>query len=299
MGQYIMMKKVFAFGTAMIGLTTQAHADGKSPVTPYQLTDAEYAQDFNSLASIGGEVDRSLPTGWQIDERGTSASANGYYYAGSLSGQPSNVGAVSYYGISNTADHALGGRASAELPVIHIGAIFQNNLGGTIDSLNLSYAGEQWTNGFTRATLTFEYSLDATSLDNGTWTSFSALDFLAPDTGTQPDTTLGRLATTWVDGNTAAFRQNLTGVIDGLSIADGDSFGVRWSLAYISDPFLIGSQMFDVTTNDGLAVDDFHLSASLAQNAAVPEPATWAMMIVGFGLVGGTMRRRAAKVVFA
>jgi len=30
---------------------------------------------------------------------------------------------------------------------------------------------------------------------------------------------------------------------------------------------------------------------------AVPEPATWAMMIVGFGLVGGAMRRR-AKVTF-
>ncbi|QMW22142.1 THxN family PEP-CTERM protein [Sandaracinobacteroides saxicola] len=28
--------------------------------------------------------------------------------------------------------------------------------------------------------------------------------------------------------------------------------------------------------------------------AAVPEPATWAMMIMGFGLVGGTLRRRAA-----
>ena len=25
---------------------------------------------------------------------------------------------------------------------------------------------------------------------------------------------------------------------------------------------------------------------------AVPEPATWAMMIVGFGLVGGALRRR-------
>jgi hypothetical protein len=26
----------------------------------------------------------------------------------------------------------------------------------------------------------------------------------------------------------------------------------------------------------------------------VPEPATWAMMIAGFGLVGGAMRRRPA-----
>lgn len=29
---------------------------------------------------------------------------------------------------------------------------------------------------------------------------------------------------------------------------------------------------------------------------AVPEPATWAMMIVGFGAVGGAMRRRKSKV---
>jgi hypothetical protein len=33
--------------------------------------------------------------------------------------------------------------------------------------------------------------------------------------------------------------------------------------------------------------------------AAVPEPASWALMIAGFGLVGGMMRRRAAQVVFA
>lgn len=36
--------------------------------------------------------------------------------------------------------------------------------------------------------------------------------------------------------------------------------------------------------------------------AAVPEPATWAMLIVGFGIVGGALRRRAARrpnLVFA
>lgn len=32
---------------------------------------------------------------------------------------------------------------------------------------------------------------------------------------------------------------------------------------------------------------------------SVPEPATWAMMIVGFGLVGGAMRRRKTTVAFA
>lgn len=35
------------------------------------------------------------------------------------------------------------------------------------------------------------------------------------------------------------------------------------------------------------------------QAPAVPEPATWAMMIAGFGLVGGAMRRRRTGVAFA
>jgi PEP-CTERM motif len=33
--------------------------------------------------------------------------------------------------------------------------------------------------------------------------------------------------------------------------------------------------------------------------AAVPEPASWALMIGGFGLVGFAMRRRKANVAFA
>jgi PEP-CTERM motif len=32
---------------------------------------------------------------------------------------------------------------------------------------------------------------------------------------------------------------------------------------------------------------------------AVPEPASWAMMIAGFGLVGAAMRRRATKISYA
>ncbi len=32
--------------------------------------------------------------------------------------------------------------------------------------------------------------------------------------------------------------------------------------------------------------------ATFAPTSAVPEPATWAMMIAGFGVVGGAVRRR-------
>jgi len=39
--------------------------------------------------------------------------------------------------------------------------------------------------------------------------------------------------------------------------------------------------------------------AQTPQTSAVPEPATWAMMIGGFGLVGAAMRRRRASIRFA
>jgi hypothetical protein len=41
---------------------------------------------------------------------------------------------------------------------------------------------------------------------------------------------------------------------------------------------------------------DFSGDGTLTVTNAVPEPASWAMMIAGFGLVGAAMRRRAAAV---
>ncbi|MFM9976862.1 MAG: PEPxxWA-CTERM sorting domain-containing protein [Sphingomonadaceae bacterium] len=52
--------------------------------------------------------------------------------------------------------------------------------------------------------------------------------------------------------------------------------------------------------NDDRAIDAFKLGALKVTPGAVPEPATWAMMISGFGLIGGAMRmRRTASVSFA
>ncbi len=42
-----------------------------------------------------------------------------------------------------------------------------------------------------------------------------------------------------------------------------------------------------------------NVSLDLAPTAAVPEPATWAMMIVGFAMIGATLRRRSTAVSFA
>ena len=52
-----------------------------------------------------------------------------------------------------------------------------------------------------------------------------------------------------------------------------------------------GGPVFDGTSG--------RLVFSLMVTAPVPEPATWAMMIAGFGLTGGAMRRRTLRADFA
>lgn len=64
---------------------------------------------------------------------------------------------------------------------------------------------------------------------------------------------------------------------------------------------ITGFGMSDVTLNNGILTLDFRGTSwekkssakiALATAPAVPEPATWAMMLLGFGLIGGIMRRR-------
>lgn len=70
-----------------------------------------------------------------------------------------------------------------------------------------------------------------------------------------------------------------------------------------------GSAFFDVTTggtvtNSRFSAYPYNWNQGLVTGfneatGAVPEPATWAMMIAGFGLVGASLRRRKASAAFA
>ena len=58
-----------------------------------------------------------------------------------------------------------------------------NNNTMDIEALAVEFYGEQWRVGAgANDTLKFEYSLDATAGDNGTWTEVTELTFAAPDT---------------------------------------------------------------------------------------------------------------------
>jgi len=212
------------------------------------LGHAQYSQNFDTLITTGTGTYDKLPQGWGIFEVGTGAAADGKY----LVANGSNTTGTAYsFGATNSTDRALGTIASnANFPTL--GAIFFNETDDVITSVTISYTGEQWRYGGRSGTpipkdrLKFEYSLDATGIVNnvGTWTSVTALDFESVyTTGT---------AAVVLDGNAAANRKAITATITGLSLQPGESIVIRWS-----DENITGN-------DDGLAVDDFSISAGLA-----------------------------------
>ncbi|WP_223799135.1 PEPxxWA-CTERM sorting domain-containing protein [Sphingomonas nostoxanthinifaciens] len=62
--------------------------------------------------------------------------------------------------------------------------------------------------------------------------------------------------------------------------------GAKLFTGSVNNPFItIGSFMAE-------DADGFKYSITISNAPAVPEPASWAMMVGGFGVVGGAMRRR-------
>lgn len=75
----------------------------------------------------------------------------------------------------------------------------------------------------------------------------------------------------------------------GSNAASGDSTRNINSAGYTSNLWLIGASFSNPDNNrDGFKLEKLTYSAT----PAVPEPATWLMMILGFGLVGGVMRSK-------
>jgi hypothetical protein len=65
--------------------------------------------------------------------------------------------------------------------------------------------------------------------------------------------------------------------------------------AYIR-PITLGPGEYTISV-DGVASGgpSVGIGSNISFSAAVPEPATWGMMIVGLGMVGSTLRLRARK----
>lgn len=163
-------------------------------------------------------------------------------------------------------------------------------------------------NGFTIAANTFGGAVDVPSMPNyaNVNATGSSLSFVDPTTGVATTsngfglTVAGlNLGGGYYAGATATFL-GLGGVVLGTQTwAPVGPSEFRSQVVYANNFAGIASVLFARIENDNgpalFPIDNVTFSLNPAA-AAVPEPATWVFMIVGFGAVGGMIRRRNRKV---
>ena len=218
---------------------------GASPVkAQYLLTSSNYTQNFNLLGTANATV-----TAGNLGI--INAGLNGWYFLETGGNTTITVGTGSAstgdtysVGLSANTDRALGSLQSGSV-VPSFGFWFQNDTGTSITGLSISYQGETWRVGATNRSdsLTFATSTDATALNAGNWASNANLGYTnSPAASTS--------------SGSAIQSSNISGNLGTISLAAGAKMFLRWT-----DFNASGS-------DDLLAIDDFSLTATLAEIAA-------------------------------
>jgi len=253
------MKKYLATTIGLVA--TLGTGFGAISITSDSFT---YSQNFNSLSSSGATnswTNNSTIAGWSLFNSSNVAVTN--YRASSGT---DTTGAIYSFG-SAADDRALGGIGSNGFSGF-ITVAFTNNTGIELDTMTISFDGEQWRNGGNTAahTMVFEWGIGSTFADVTTWT--------APGSNfswTSPVATSSQAA---VNGNVAGLVSGRGGELTGLGLEAGSTIWLRW-----------------VETNNsgndhGLAVDNF----SVTSVTTVPEPGF--ALLGGLGILGIFRRRR-------
>ncbi len=264
----------FILGLAWLGIVAPAQAvTGGTGTISLTGLGIPYTQNFDTLAYTTHTTHTLSISGWYLDE--TDTNANGFYRGGTGS---NNAGDTYSFGASGSTERAFGTLLSNTLTPM-IGVQFTNNTGQTITTLSITYTGEQWRLGQSRASppdrLDFQLSTTAITITAPItyWVDYDALDFSSPVTSG----TVGAL-----DGNAAANRTTLSYTITGLSIANGVSFWIRWvdwDLSPGADDGL-GIDDFSITPNNPTTVTLSSFRATFIQN----EGLMW--MLGGLGVAG-------------
>lgn len=209
---------------------------GQTPISLIGVN-VPYIEDFSGMGAtqtdfLPGWIAINISNGATLSmavSDGTTGVANAY-----------NVGAV------GSEERAFGTIADA-IVTPALGAVFSNNTGGTVSKISIQTRMEQWResgNAGVNETIAFSYSLDATSLNTGTWTSVTALDL--KEKLTAATTNLA------VNGNLASNYSLLSNIIIGLNWANGTNLWIKWA------------DVNDAGNNGMYSIDNFSISVSEA-----------------------------------
>ena len=246
------------------GLALFLAEPGKAQVM-YQSLEDVYTQGFDSLPSTGTTftwTDNSTILGWYAANSGSVS-----FNPAGVSNGSTTTGKLYSFGSSGSSDRALGsiGSSSSNAGGFYYGVAITNDTGVTINAVTVSYTGEEWRNsGSPAQTVSFQYSLSATEIKNGTYMSVPALDFTSPVTGgilprEEGATPPPGSAPCPLDGNSTANRRIVGPVtITGIYWPPNTTLWIRWS-----DPDHTG-------TDHGLAIDDFRFQAVQSAQPEIP-----------------------------
>ncbi|MCY2932008.1 MAG: hypothetical protein NTV86_21440 [Planctomycetota bacterium] len=234
---------VWALGVLLTGTGASGQVmDVTSSFTWYALSQT-YTQDFNG-ADFAAPT--ALPGGWTFRERGTNVNTIDGQFTDSP-GQSNTSNARRFRFDQTPGEAAFGTQRSAsdspDSAEQWIGFGFTNGCPDAITALAIQYTGETWRVAVANRCdgLLFEYSLDATALNNGTWVSAPALNYFNP----------GGAVTNGSFGNVTS--ATVSGTVSGLFLSPGASMMIRWS---DYDSPVAGRE-------DGIGVDDLDVAPAL------------------------------------
>lgn len=203
-----------------------------------------YTQNFNTTCYPDFLCNRDA--GWA-----NNCSFPGWYATLPTSGYLINNGsctsaaALQNFGSVGSNDRTLGILSSGSGTATTAVSI-QNTTGGLVNSIDISYTGEQWIAGTDEPqTLGVEYKVVSDALnhisDASGWTAIPDLDFDSPS--------YGAASSTATDGNNAAFRTSLSALNICANLNNNDRIWIRFTKTGTSNSHGLGLDDFSVTFN--------------------------------------------------
>ncbi len=207
---------------------------GQTPISLIGVN-VPYSEDFSGM----GATETTFLPGWTaINVANGSTLTMGVTNGSAGSGNIYNVGAVG-------SEERAFGTISDGTTIPALGAVFTNNTGNTVSKISIQTRMEQWResgNASVNETVAFSYSFNATSLNDGTWTTVTALNLNEKLTNATSNNA--------VNGNLAANYSLLSNIITGLNWANGTNLWIKWT------------DVNDAGNNGLYAIDNFIISVS-------------------------------------